>query len=317
MRFLFALLSLCLFIKPQASGQRQKILIEVADRETGTLIPDALIQSELYSEYTEAEGFVWWPASDSSDSISISALGYHSITIAQPNSKTKVTLSPLRLSLREVLVLDKQDKAEQHLRNEVLKSSVTYKEMRSYTSMLGIGDIIRPLANLPGVQSSVPGSSTLYVRGGDSYHNSMYLDDVPFYNMDHAFGFVSAIPGLSVESIDLYKEGIPARFGNSLSSAMDIRSVKPSTKKWTGKISWGLADLGFHINAPVIEDKLAVSAGIRRSLTDLIFPLADASSGARVNFWLGFGDYNFKTSYRINKYSKLEALLFHGQNRGS
>jgi hypothetical protein len=294
----------------------QDARIQIIDGEKELPLEDALVKTGNAFVFSDALGFVNLKDIAPNDSIYISALGFKDTLLVYQTSKTIIKLFPLRLALREVLVIGQLNTAEQYLESEVLSNTVSYKQMRSLPAILGEPDILRPLANLPGVQSSNPGGSSLFVRGGDSYHNNLFLDGIPFYNMDHAFGFVSAIPTLSVESVKFHRDGMPAEYGGALSSAIAVKTVQPSLTDWSGRVSVGLGSLGMHVSAPVLKNKWSIGGGFRRSVTDLLYPivLPTADREIVVNFF-GYNDFNLKSTYKINANSYLEALFFQGTNR--
>jgi hypothetical protein len=303
------------FLDPTSlSGQSRTLIISLVDSSTFLGLNDALVQTNSQYTFSNALGKATLSQIKSGDSLLVSALGYRSRLIIYQAGLDTVFLSPLRFALREVLVLENLNKAEQYLEHEVLSTTVNYKQMKTLPSILSEPDILRPLANLPGVQSSKPGGSSLFVRGGDAYHNSLYLDGVPFYNMDHAFGFVSAIPTLSVESVEFYREGIPAQYSGALSSVMAVSTVQPSMREWSGRVSAGLGSVGMHLNAPLITDRWSIGGGFRISYTDILSPFFNASSGSNLAWLFGFNDFNLKSTYRINKASTIEAFYFQGQN---
>lgn len=279
-------------------------------------VQDALVQTANQFAFTDELGFVHLEKIQIGDSLLVSALGYKDTLVEYNTGLRKLIISSLSQVLREVQVIANINTAEQCLERDVLSTRVSYRQMRSLPAIMGESDILRPLANLPGVQSSQPGGSSLFVRGGDSYHNSLFLDGVPFYSMDHAFGFVSAVPTLSVESVKFYREGLPAKYSGALSSALAIKTFRPSLQEWAGRVSVGLGSLGMHLSAPLIKDKWSLGGGFRQSLSDLLYPLVSPSTGAEivVNF-LGFNDFNFKSIYRLNEKCYLEGLFFQGVNR--
>jgi len=296
------------------SAQSATQHLSVVDSSTFLALSDVLVQTNSEYTFSNETGRASFTYIKAGDTLLISALGFSSRLIIYKSGLDTVFLSPLRFSLREVPVLENLNKAEQYLDHEVLSTTVSYKQMKALPAILSEPDILRPLANLPGVQSSKPGGSSLFVRGGDSYHNSLYLDGVPFYNMDHAFGFVSAIPTLSTESVKFYREGIPAEYSGALSSVMAVRTVQSSMQEWSGRVAVGLGSLGMHLNAPILKNKWAISGGFRTSYSDLLFPLVGAASGSAIVNFLGFSDFNFKSTYRFSPSSYLEALYFQGQN---
>jgi hypothetical protein len=63
------------------------------------------------------------------------------------------------------------------------------KTINKIPNLMGETDIIKSIQLLPGVQTSVEGSSGFYVRGGNADQNLVLLDGATVYNPSHLFGF--------------------------------------------------------------------------------------------------------------------------------
>ncbi len=83
-------------------------------------------------------------------------------------------------------------------------------------------DIFRSLQSLPGVQSTGDVSARYYVRGSSSNENLVLLNGITIYNPFHAFGMFSVIDPDMINSVEFYKGGYGAQFGDRLSSILDI-----------------------------------------------------------------------------------------------
>ena len=105
---------------------------------------------------------------------------------------------------------------------------------RHIASLPNIGetDIFRSLQLLPGIQMGNTGFAGLYIRGGTPDQNQIILDGMSIYQVDHFFGFFSAINSNIVKDVQVYKGGFPAKYGGRIASIIDInRKIQESTKK--------------------------------------------------------------------------------------
>jgi len=95
------------------------------------------------------------------------------------------------------------------------------------------GDSIRVVNHLPGM-SSVGISASPLVRGGLQDETLIRIDGVdliePFHLADFQSIF-SAVDDRTVESIDVYTGGFPARYGNRMSGVMEMSTVKMPPSK--------------------------------------------------------------------------------------
>jgi hypothetical protein len=104
--------------------------------------------------------------------------------------------------------------------------------------MMGEIDIIRSIQTLPGVSSVGEGSNGVNIRGGNVDQNLIYIDDMPIFNPTHLFGLFSVFASDAIRELELYKGGIPARFGGRSAAVLDIKVTEPSTEKF--KLSGGI-----------------------------------------------------------------------------
>jgi hypothetical protein len=77
---------------------------------------------------------------------------------------------------------------------------------------------------LPGVTSGADGVGVLSIRGSNSGHNLVLFDGVPVYNLNHAAGLFSIFNTSAIRRADLYKDGIPARFGGRIGGVLDVHT---------------------------------------------------------------------------------------------
>ncbi len=118
--------------------------------------------------------------------------------------------------------------------------SIPIKQVKLLPSLGGESDVLKAIQLMPGVQSGNEGTSGLYVRGGSPDQNLMVLDDVPLYYVNHLGGLVSIFNTDAISNINLIKGGFPARYGNRLSSVMDIRMKDGNLKEVKGNAMIGM-----------------------------------------------------------------------------
>ena len=84
-------------------------------------------------------------------------------------------------------------------------------------------DVMRAIQLLPGVVASSDFSNKLYVRGGAADQNLVLLDNAVVYSPSHFFGLFSTFAVDAIKELQFYKGGFPAKYGNRLSSVVDVR----------------------------------------------------------------------------------------------
>ena len=66
------------------------------------------------------------------------------------------------------------------------------------------------------------GLTSFSVRGGSPDNTQFLLDGLPVYNVNHAYGYFSAFNGDALQDVTLYTGDLPARYGGSLSSVLEV-----------------------------------------------------------------------------------------------
>lgn len=169
---------------------------------------------------------------------------------------------------------------------------LSQKKLLELPALLGEADVIKALQTLPGIKFGVEGSSGIYVRGGGNGHNLFLIDNIPVYNADHAFGFLSIVPSKITKNANVYKSGFPAEYGNRLASVIDIQTIEGN--KADNKTSIGLSTIAGSAmtQGSFLKGKASYVASGRYSLLPLFSDF-------------GFYDGTVKLSFDINERNKL------------
>lgn len=112
-------------------------------------------------------------------------------------------------------------------------------------------DVLRSLLTLPGISSGVEGSANLTIRGGAPDQTQYVLDGNRLFNINHLGGFLSSVDPFGMKSMRVYKGGVPARFGGTLSGVVDIDLRKGRRDLWGGTYSFGTATTRLGLEGPV------------------------------------------------------------------
>lgn len=178
----------------------------------------------------------------------------------------------------------------------------------------GERDIIKTLQFLPGVSSGMEGSSQLNIRGGTNDQTLYLMDGVPVYNQNHTFGLFSIFNADAVSTVDLYKGGIPASYGDRLSGVVSVDLKEGNMQKYNHSVSLGVLAGTIYSEGPIIKDKLSYMLVGRRSFLDLLYEgamlMADQSEGGMA--MINFHDINAKLTWNLNPKNKITWQLFSG-----
>ena len=148
--------------------------------------------------------------------------------------------------------------------------SMDSRLLRELPGNPGDQDIVRNMTLLPGVQNVGEFGEGFHVRGGGGGQNLILVEDVPLFNSSHLFGLISVINPDMVSEMTLYKGGIPAKYGERVSSVLDIRAKPDNVEDFKLIGGIGLLNSRLYLETPVIDDKISLSVGGRSSYSSWI-----------------------------------------------
>ncbi len=246
--------------------------------------------------------------------IEYSYVGYETFTKKvnlTKDLKIDIELSMTSTALKEVVV---EGEAKNKNVESVQMSTVDMKmeTIKKIPALLGEVDVLRAIQLLPGVQSGGEGSTGFFVRGGSSDQNLILLDEAPVYNASHLLGFFSVFNQDAIKDAQLYKGGIPARYGSRLSSVLDVRMKEGNLKRFSASGGIGLISSRLTLEGPIIKDKASFIVSGRRSYADLFLPLANRPGlkDSRLYFY----DLNGKLNWKINDNNRVFVSAYTGRD---
>ncbi|MEH6705293.1 MAG: TonB-dependent receptor [Galbibacter orientalis] len=199
--------------------------------------------------------------------------------------------------LEEVIVT--QDRAVSIKKPQMSINSLSMQEIKQIPVAMGEADPLKSLLTLPGVTNAGEASSGFNVRGGAADQNLILLDGTPIYSDSHMFGFFSVFNADAVNSLDLYKGGIPSKYGGRVSSVLDVKQQTGDYENFKVNGGIGLISSRLLLQGPVKKQKSSFMVAGRASYAHLFLKLADNNNSAM------FYDLNAKFNYRINKNNSL------------
>lgn len=137
-------------------------------------------------------------------------------------------------------------------------------------------DVSRTLLSLPGVVGGVDNRNDILVRGGGPGENAYLLDGIRVPQINH-FATQGATGGaLGLVNVDLIREteflrgGFPARYGEALSSVLEIRSRPGTAEGIRGDVTLGASEAGLTLDGPVGDGGNWIFS-VRRSYLQYLF----------------------------------------------
>lgn len=209
--------------------------------------------------------------------------------------------------IKEIVVTDKRID-ENVVALQMSKNTLDLTQVRKLPALFGEVDIIKNIQMLPGVLTAGEGTSSFYVRGGSADQNLILIDEAPIYDPSHLFGLFSVFNADVIKDSELYKGGIPARFGGRLSSILEVRTKDGNNKKLG--VSGGIGTMASRlmVEGPLVKDKSSFIVSARRSYVDLFLRAADQDN--LVHFY----DVNAKVNWKYNNNNRFFAAFYSGRD---
>ena len=186
------------------------------------------------------------------------------------------------------------------------------RTMQKMPALLGEVDVLRSIQLLPGVTTVGEGAAGFNVRGGSIDQNLVILDEAPVFNSSHLFGFFSVFNPDAVKGVQLYKGGIPARYGGRLSSILDVRMREGNSKQLEVDGGIGTIFSRLSVEGPLVRDKASFLVAARRSYIDVL--AKPFLSGDLADTRLSFYDYTLKANYRLGADDQLFLSGYFGRD---
>ncbi|MEL6534174.1 MAG: TonB-dependent receptor [Bacteroidota bacterium] len=285
----------------------------VTDLRTGEALIGVSVFDTLSHQGTATNGYGFYslvlPAG--SRSIRFSYVGYQTGWLAIGGTTDQVLnmgLTSETQTLQQVVV-EASPEAVVELQT-FDKQNLTMDQVRKLPLFLAEPDVIKAVQLQPGIKTLGDGSSGMFVRGGSNDQNLILIDEAPIYNPSHMFGLVSVFNPQAVNSVQLYKSNMPARYGGRVAAVLDTKMKEGN--KYDTELTATLSPMvsSLTINGPIREGKASYFASVRKSLIDLA-----VNPGASFFLVPGFYDLNLKINAPIGPKDRLYASYYQGEDQ--
>lgn len=214
------------------------------------------------------------------------------------NEKEVITLRMERGEkvLQEVVISDQRDRREAGLIKPNPKSIINLP-----SPVMGVESLIKVF-----VGSNNELTSQYNVRGGNYDENLIYVNDFEVFrpylvNNAQQEGLSFINPEL-VRNINFYNGGYQARYGDKMSSVLDIQYKKPKTFGGSAYVS--ILEQGLHLEGITAKNKLTYLVGVRNRTNKNILSRQETQG----NYVPSSSDIQALITYQINKKWQAEFL---------
>lgn len=321
---LFPMLFFLLLCAKQSVGQKatKTVYGYVEDSLTGERLIGANLIVELLPKpivaATNSFGYFTLSfAATETDYLTCTHVGYCLKTVSLNNLQTNeliIKIVPEVQQETEAIVTSAQNKIATENIGAIKLSGNLIKKMPKF---LGDNDPLKVMQTMPGVTQGMEGTTALIVRGGSPDQNLFLLDGVPVYNPSHLGGIFSSFNGDAIKDITLYKGNFPARFGERLSSVIDLSTKDGNMKKLAGEGAVGMLAAKVLLEGPIKKDKSSFMVSARRSYWDVLSaPFITFTNTIDENRKIGlyFYDINAKLNYILSPKNRLYLSFFNSRD---
>ncbi|MCO6499223.1 MAG: carboxypeptidase-like regulatory domain-containing protein [Vicingus serpentipes] len=215
--------------------------------------------------------------------LGITFIGYNSIKKAlylQPNEQ--YTFNP-EVS-KSITFIDDVNIEEEKNRSTTMQK-INPRLATTFTSSSGSFEAI--LKTLPGVSSNNELSSQYSVRGGNFDENLVYVNDIevyrPFLIRSGQQEGLSFINSNMVSDIQFSAGGFDARYGDKMSSVLDVKYKEP--EEFAGSVSFSLQGASIHVEGASDNHRFTHLTGIRYKTNQYILQSLDTDGDYKPSFF--------------------------------
>ena len=191
-----------------------------------------------------------------------SSLGYNSVADTVFAKSAENIFRTIKLSVKDLKLAEITVTQQRRNGNNITRLD---PKVTDNIINLGTGAIEALLKTQPGVSSNNELSSQYTVRGGNFDENLVYVNDIEIYRpflirsgQQEGLSFVNSD---MVSTIEFSAGGFDAKYGDKMSSVLDIKYRKPS--EFRGSASASLLGGSAHFEDVALKGKLAHISGIR------------------------------------------------------
>jgi hypothetical protein len=202
------------------------------------------------------------------------------------------------------------------------------EELQTPTSMISLsaehlrrapgaaGDLNRALSSLPAFTRKRDDMNEWIVRGGSPSESGFYIDNIEFTNINHlpfqgtGAGFIGLINVDMLQQAQLYTGGFSARYGNRLSSILDISFREGNRDRVSSHLDLNLIGTGGIIEGPLANGRGSWLLSARKSTIEMLFRMMDIQDD-----YPEYSDIQSKLVYDLTPNQTLSFLNIFGTDR--
>ncbi|MEZ4875482.1 MAG: TonB-dependent receptor plug domain-containing protein [Flavobacteriaceae bacterium] len=241
------------------------------DSSTGLPLEEAsvVLGSGLYATVSNKDGVFYLPRNLPSEGVTISYLGFETMTLNTSELNTNCTelfLFPSISRLNEVLISNVLVKGiNRNVNGSTSINTQNFGLLPGQTE----NDVLQMVQALPGIESANETISTINIRGGANDENLILWEGIHMFQTGHFFGLISAFNPNLTQNVSIYKNGTPSQFGENVSGVIEMASSDAIARKFKGGLGSNLINANAFVEMP-LSDKLGIQLSGRSSINTFV-----------------------------------------------
>ncbi len=306
-------MAICLGINPvQVLAQKNATLYGTVTDSIGRAIADVNIQviGKTITTISNENGyFILSLPANTAFQLGFTYVGRPSRVIAlnplNPGEKFKLDVKmDFGISLGEFKIVEERDRE---------KASMYTIDPRKASIIPSFGNFESLLKTIPGVTSNNELSSQFNVRGGNFDENLIYVNDIeiyrPFLPKSGQQEGLSFIHSELVQNIKFSAGGFEARYGDKMSSVLDIKYKEP--KKFAATANIGLLGVQSHVEGASDNLRFTYLIGARYWSNKYVLGTLDVKGDYHPSFY----DVQTLLTYNLKENFSISFLGSYAQNK--
>ena len=274
-----------------------------------------LIQGTTTGTSTDAQGKFSLEIPPGVCIVRCSLVGYKASSTeikVQKNSRLVLELSSLDVCLQDVTVYSIQNISA--LQEEVSALTLQSEAIKQSTSVMA--DVLRSVQMLPGVSSNNELSAKFDVHGGDANENLVLINGSQVYEPYHIKEASNVSIGIfdvdMIKTMDLITGGYSARYGDLMSSVLNIEYREGSKERIQGQANVSMTDFSGLCEGPIGENGSFI-LGARQSYLQYIKNMLGVARQIHPAFY----DVQGVLSYQLAPQHKISLKFIHAGDKFS
>ena len=237
----------------------------------------------------------------------------------------KINLKASAIEIDEVTISAERQESKTKVKMSV--TSVSTKEIASLPSIGGQADIAQYMQVIPGVVFTGDQGGQLFIRGGAPVQNRVTLDGMTIMQPFHSIGLFSVFDTDLMKNADVYTGGFDARYGERISSVIDITMRDGNKYKTHGMVGVNTFGAKASIEGPIKKPKngddgaITYVVSIKDSYLDqtstTMYPYVNDGEGLPFDYTDLFGKVTFSgasgTKFNLQGFSFNDRVTFDEQ----